>query len=728
MSQRVHNDNNNVTNDDVFPSLATQSHDPKKLPGKTIKYRGKVRQKAICPLKRRTLAGVGLALVLPWMGSAAWAALPGGTLDPATIPKYASPLYVPPAMPKVPYKSNSKIDYYEIAARQISQQVLPAPLPKTKLWAYGASSDSKTFHSPSYTIEAKVNRPVQVKWINGLKGKKGNFLPHLLPVDQTVHWANPAGGPGGQDSMGTNPNPYTGPVPLVTHLHGAHVVSGSDGYPESWTLPAASNIPAGYAPRGSHWTQIDGAADEAGAATYQYTNDQRATHMWFHDHALGMTRNNIYAGLAGNYFLRGGASDLPSASLPKGAYEIPLIIQDRAFNSDGSLFYPGDRAFFEGLAKSDLQIPFIPGKTATGGDSDVSPIWNPEYFSNVMLVNGHSWPKLNVEQRRYRFRILNASDSRFMILKIAGDPTARPATEAVPFWVVGGDGGFQTQPAQSGSLLIGPAERADVIVDFTSVANGTQLYLINEGPDEPYGGGQGGVDYAFSDPGTTGQIMKLNVVKATSKDNSVPPQQITELLPAENLGNPSTIRKVSLNEMESETVFANYNTDANGNLVNIIEDPAGIPFGPTISMLGTLDSYGAPAPFPWMDPVTENPGNGATEIWEVYNFTADAHPIHMHLVEFQVESREPLQTDLNGMPLLPATPIEGAARGPEAWEFGSKDTVIAYPGEVTRVKARFDRPGLYVWHCHILSHEDHDMMRPLCVGSQADCPVPLAGN
>jgi FtsP/CotA-like multicopper oxidase with cupredoxin domain len=175
-------------------------------------------------------------------------------------------------------------------------------------------------------------------------------------------------------------------------------------------------------------------------------------------------------------------------------------------------------------------------------------------------------------------------------------------------------------------------------------------------------------------------------------------------------------------------VFANYNTDANGNLVNIIEDPAGIPFGPTISMLGTLDSYGAPAPFPWMDPVTENPGNGATEIWEVYNFTADAHPVHMHLVEFQVESREPLQTDLNGMPLLPATPIGGAARGPEAWEFGSKDTVIAYPGEVTRVKARFDRPGLYVWHCHILSHEDHDMMRPLCVGNQADCPVPLAGN
>ena len=703
MSKKIHQHNNGNIKNNVFPSL-------------TAKSNGK-----------RRLTGISLMLILPWTGSVAWAAVPGGTLDPVTVPKYVTPLYVPPAMPKVLNGVPPDVDYYEIAARQITQQVLPKPLPKTKLWAYGARNDQNTFHSPSCTIEATSNRPVRVKWINDLKDKKGNFLPHLLPVDQTVHWANPPGGPGGQDSMGMNPNPYNGPVPLVTHLHGANVVPGSDGYPESWTLPAASNIPANYASRGTHWAQINGAADEAGAATYQYSNDQRATQMWFHDHTLGMTRNNIYAGLAGNYILRGGASDLPSVLLPQGAYEIPLLIQDRAFNRDGSLFYPGDRAFFEGLVKSDLQIPFIPSKTATGGDSDVSPIWNPEYFSNVMLVNGHSWPKFDVEQRRYRFRFLNASDSRFVILKIASDPITRPATEAVPFWVVGGDGGFQTQPAQLGSLLIGPAERVDVVVDFTNLANGTQLYLINEGPDEPYGGGVAGVDYAYADPNTTGQIMKFTVVPSTSTDQSTPPQQIQALLSPENLGTPLKIRKVSVNEMESGTVFADYNTNGSGKLLNIIENPTGVPFGPTISMLGTLDSFGSPAPFPWMDPVTENPGKGATETWEIYNFTEDAHPIHMHLVEFQVENREPLQTDLNGMPLLPATPL-GAARGPEAWEHGSKDTVIAYPGEVTRVKARFDRPGLYVWHCHILSHEDNDMMRPICVGKQKDCSVPLASN
>lgn len=681
---------------------------------------------------QRKLHKAGLIFLLPWIGCSAWAALPGGTLDPTTIPKYSEPLYIPSAMPKASY-GTSGVDYYKIAARQIKQQVLPKPMPKTTMWAYGSTDHPGSFHSPSLTIEAVVNRPVKVKWINDLKDRNGNFLPHLLPVDQTVHWANPPGGPGGQDSMGSDPTAYQGPVPLVTHLHGSHVYSGSDGYPESWTLPAATNIPVDYATRGSNWAQIDSAPDETGAATYQYTNDQRATHLWFHDHTLGMTRSNVYTGLAGNYMLRGGMSDLPSLLMPRGNYEIPLLIQDRAFNSDGSLFYPGDRAFFEGLAKDDLKIPFKPDKTLSDtnndgilDDSDVSPIWNPEYFSNVMLVNGNSWPKLYVEKRRYRFRILNASDSRFMILKISSDATTRPATSAVPFWVIGGDGGFQTRPQRVDSLLIAPAERMDVVVDFTNVPTGSPLYMINEGPDEPYGGGIGGVDYEYADPMTTGQVMKLKVVPRTSADTSVPPQFIPALLPAQNLGNPTNVRKVSINEMESGTVFANYNTDGDGNLTGIIENVTGVPFGPTISMLGTLNDFGEPDPFPWMADITENPGTGTTEIWEIYNFTEDAHPIHMHLVEFEVFNRQPLLSDSIAT-LLPATP-EGVVRGPEAWELGAKDTLIAYPGEVTRVKARFDRSGLYVWHCHILSHEDNDMMRPMCVGNQADCPAPLASH
>jgi len=212
--------------------------------------------------------------------------------------------------------------------------------------------------------------------------------------------------------------------------------------------------------------------------------------------------------------------------------------------------------------------------------------------------------------------------------------------------------------------------------------------------------------------------MKLMVVPRTSVDRSVSPQQIMTLLPSEQLGHPTKIRKVSVNEMTSGTIFSDYTFNSLGFVNSIIQNVTGggDPFGPTVSMLGTLDSFGAPAPFPWMDPITENPGNGTTEIWEIFNFTEDAHPIHMHLVEFQVVNRQPLLADATGMPSLPATPDPlGIVRGPEAWEGGSKDTVTAYPGEVTRVKARFDRKGMYVWHCHILSHEDNDMMRPICV-------------
>ena len=684
------------------------------------------------PRIRRTLSVVSLMLILPWLGGTAWAALPGGSLDPTTIPKYVTPLYIPPPMPRALNQFSPVVDYYKIAARQIEQQILPNPLPKTKVWAYGSSDHPNTFHTPSYTIEATVNHPVRVKWINDLKDSNGDFLPHLLPVDQTVHWANP-GGLHGPDSMGFDPAPYKGPVPLVTHLHGSHVVPGSDGYPESWILPAASNIPAGFASNGTQWAQIAGVAREPGAATYQYSNDQRATQLWFHDHTLGMTRSNVYTGLAGMYMLRGGATDLSSLLFPQRAYEIPLMIQDRSFNSDGSLFYTGDRAFFEGVAKDNLQIPFIPDSTVGNHPSDVSPIWNPEFFSNVMLVNGNSWPKLDVERRRYRFRILNASDSRFMILRIARDPkTAQGAVAAVPFWVVGGDGGFLPRPTKSDTLLIGPAERIDVVVDFTNSRSGAPLYLINEGPDEPYGGGVGGVDYLYADPNTTGQVMQFNVVPLKSVDSSVAPQQITDpLLSPERLGNPTKVRKVSVNEMGSDTVFADYTTDTTGNPL-ITELLGGIPFGPTVSMLGTMDNgspldKGNPIPFHWMDRITENPGNGTTEIWEIYNFTADAHPIHMHLVEFQAINRESLEVDADGISLQPAK-LRGSPFiwQPEAWELGSKDTLIAYPGEVTRVKARFDRKGLYVWHCHILSHEDNDMMRPICVGNQVDCPVQLA--
>jgi spore coat protein A, manganese oxidase len=625
--------------------------------------------------------------------------LPGGTLDPTSIPKYVMPLVKPPAMPATGRVGAA--DYYEIAVRQFQQQILPTGMPPTTVWSYGSVNHPGTFNYPAFTIEANFQIPVRVKWINQLVQNPlappgtSPYLPHLLPVDPTLHWANPPQGSdpakygtGPRDSRPTftsTPGPYTGPVPIVTHLHGGHNAQESDGYAEAWFLPVATNIPAGYATEGTWYDRFKavfqskfGVTWEPGTATFQYENDQRAGTFWYHDHTLGMTRLNVYAGPAGFYLLRRGPGDLPPAVLPGPApgvgadpfgsfYEIPLAIQDRSFNTDGSLFYPSSRTFF---GDYDGTSGFIPA-------TDIPPIWNPEFFGNTMVVNGRTWPFLQVEPRRYRFRFLNGCNARFLILKIVSNPEAmRPATAALPFWQLGGEGGFLPAPLQRDRLLMAPAERDDVIVDFTGLAVGTELYLINEGPDEPLGGGTP----TPADPDTTGQVMKFVVVPLASRDTSQDPARLT--LPAfRPLGPASTTRQVSLNEE-----------------VSTIGD------FPIAALLGTLDGAGNPVTKRWDDPITENPALNAIEIWEMHNFTEDAHPIHIHEVQFQVVNRQP---------------FGGAARPPESWETGFKDTVIAYPSEITRVKALFDLPGLYVWHCHIVEHEDNEMMRPYFVG-----PIP----
>ena len=604
----------------------------------------------------------------------------------ASIPKYSQPLVIPPEMPA------TSPNYYEIAARQFQEQILPPPFGKTTVWGYGSANDPGTFNSPAFTIESMANVPTRIKWINGLLDASGNYLPPISPVDQTLHWANPPGGPGGTDMHGTSQAPYDGPVPIVTHLHGAHVTPESDGNPQAWFLPAAKNIPSGYATRGSHWDQIAGIADEQGAATFQDPNDQAATTLWYHDHALGMTRTNVYAGLAGFYLIRGGPYDLPEGALPGPApklgdpagtayYEIPIAIQDRSFNADGSLFFPGNRAFFEDKLTTQLQIPFAPSP-APGGQSDVAPIWNPEFFGDTMMVNGKTWPYLNVEPRRYRFRLLNGCDSRTLFLK---------ANSALTFWQIGAEQGFLAEPVPLSQLVMAPAERADVIVDFSTFKSGDIITLLNLGPDLPYQGGQPTVDFTPADPGTTGQVMQFRVIPLTSKDTSTPPAQLT--LPLQpSLGAADNTRTVSLNELESKTVFVT--EDSQG---NIVLDAHGDPFGPTMALLGTLNADGTANPLLWSDPITETPTLGSTEIWEIHNFTADGHPIHLHLVAFQVINREDK---------------DGIITGPQPWETGYKDTVIALPGQITRLKAKFDIAGLYVWHCHIISHEDNEMMRP----------------
>jgi spore coat protein A, manganese oxidase len=655
------------------------------------------------------------------------------TLDPVSLPKFVTPLLVPPVMPRagtLTLPGGKPADYYEISMRQIAQQILPAGHPATTVWGYGAvKSASKKglliHNAPSLTIEARWNRPARVKWINELRVDPADpsspFLPHLLPVDPTLHWANPPGGVSGRDmrpSFESTPGPYTGPVPIVTHVHGAVGVGDeSDGYAEAWFLPVAGGIDPDFATAGTWYDffQSKAAAKgfvapgalswEPGTAVFQYPNDQRASTIWYHDHTLGMTRLNVYAGPAGFFLVRGGPSGdkavldtrtglaavLPGPAPIEGDkfppnktyYEIPIAVQDRSFNADGSLFYPDSREFFDEIAG-----PYIP-------DTDISPIWNPEFFGDTIMVNGNTWPFHTVEQRRYRLRFLNGCDARFLILDFSSIP-------GVEVWQIGNEGGFLAAPVDlttnhGSRLLMSPAERADVIVDFANVPVGSHV-LGNVGPDEPFGGGVPGIDFPVADPSTTGQILRFDVVPALAPDPTTPPTflQLPAITP---LPAASVTRPLALLEAESE----------------FFEEEA----PPSEALLGTVSGDPNTAAGEWMHlhwdhPVTENPATGATEIWEFYNATADAHPIHIHEITFEVVNRQAILIDEEAMTVevdATATPTP-----PEPWETGFKDTVIAYPGQVTRVRGTFGAPGQFVWHCHIVEHEDNEMMRPYRIG------------
>lgn len=255
--------------------------------------------------KARSIRRLGLYLTSTLgSGPRLFAEIPGGTLPPKVIPKFVTPLVIPPAMPLA--NSDGGADFYRIAVRQFRQQILPAPWPRTTVWSYGAVDYPATFNYPAFTIEATADRATRVTWINQLVDGRGRYLPHLLAVDQTLHWANPPGGPTGRDSRGHDPEPYLGPVPIVTHLHGGHSGDESDGFAEAWFLPPANNIPAGYATQGTWYDHFKakfaakwGGTWTPGSATFHHANDQRAATLWYHDHALGMTRLNVYAGPAG---------------------------------------------------------------------------------------------------------------------------------------------------------------------------------------------------------------------------------------------------------------------------------------------------------------------------------------------------------------------------------------------------------------------------------------------
>src|SRR6266496_1470880 len=550
-------------------------------------------------------AGAGAALALPWAArTPAASAAPGLKLT-----KYLEPVPLPGA--GIVVATPSGPNEYSFVQREISRQLHPQ-LPPTPLWAYddgsGLEGQAGSF---GMAVVGHSGTALDVSFENRLPAT----YPPWIPVD-------------------TRLTPLGDEVRLMTHLHGGFVAAASDGNP--------AVTPDGF---GHGDTQ-----------TVHYTNQQPqmpAEMLWFHDHGLGATRLNVFAGLAAGYILYDefdtGRPDNANG-LPSGPYEIPLVVQDRQFNADGTFLYP----------TSD-----IAGAT-----------WIGEYFGDVMLVNGKVWPFVNVEPRMYRFRILNGCNARILSLDIGG-----PA-----LWQIGAEGGMFDVPVPMKELVLAPAERADVLVDFSRFA-GETLVMKNHKPAKP-----------VSNPAPSlEQVMQIRVGTTVSQPG---PKSIPSSLPGRkaDLTDPVTTRYITLNEIDPEEVTWYLNLN------------------------GVHFSEG---------PTTETPKVGTVEDWVYINMTGDTHPMHTHLVTFQVVGRTPFDVEAyeeanegpHGVPGgIDPTPYATGPMVPAApEERGFKDTVKANPGQFTTIRAKFDLPtGVtspqdYVHHCHIVEHEDNDMMRPFTV-------------
>jgi FtsP/CotA-like multicopper oxidase with cupredoxin domain len=526
--------------------------------------------------------------------------------------------------------------------------------------------------------------------------------------------------------MGDCARNYDGPIPAAVHLHGGEVPASLDGGPDSWFTSFG-----GY--KGHAYYSAPGAADNE--VIYTYPNSQESAPIWFHDHTLGATRLNVYAGLAGAYLVTDPAND-PS-NLPE---LVPLVIQDRMFDTNGELFYPAG-------------VPYVPNPD--------HPYWIPEFVGDTIVVNGKAWPYLNVEPKRYRFIIINGSNARTYEMFLTN-----PATKinGPAIYQIGTDGGFLDSPvkidpnvAAFNKLVMMPGERAEVIIDFRAYAG--QTLIIKNTAKTPYPAG------ATPNGNTLGKIMQLRVAACPAggcvADNSYDPATggAVRTKPMVRLVNvatgalqagvtPNVKRQLTLNEVMGMPMTVGGIT---------------YPGGPLEILLNNTK---------WMASTTETPNEGDTEVWEIVNLTADAHPIHLHLTQFQLLNRQTFDTkkytsaynlafatklfqpgfgppsDYNtlnadgavgGNPAV--TPfLKSAAKAPNPNEAGWKDTVLALPGQVTRIAVRFaptDAPTTtvagdlyfpfdpsagghgYVWHCHIVDHEDNEMMRPTFVNANS---------
>jgi spore coat protein A, manganese oxidase len=656
-----------------------------------------------------------------------------GLLDPKTIPKYINQLTA-----NIPVFESANItdpntgalvrQDYTIDMTYFREQILPAGTiltggagdGKTNVWGYaGQAKDAVTGasvgyfrNSPSASFLATTGIPSQVTWVNKIN------VPQFLPVDPTIMWADPTNHmnmmrtfqqpypafPGTFTDISMNPpitlNAQT-PVPLVPHLHGAEVSSFSDGGPDAWWTYNGIVGPK-YSTNGALSTTPTTVGGFA-AAVYDYPNSQNPTTSWYHDHALGMTRLNVMSGLAGYYMLKDPAAPTPITTpatdgsnfdqymtqhFKYGVNEIPLAIQDRSFYSNGELWFP-----------------------TAGINPTIHPYWMPEFFGNTIMVNGKVWPNLDVTQGVYRFRVLDGSNARFYTLSFSNN---------MPFTVIGTEGGYLQQPAIVTSLTIAPGERYDIIADFSAVPVGTKIIMTNTA-NAPFPAG------AKVDPQTTGQVMQFTVAgtaaipgNAVNNIGTTAPTYPATLNPTLPIGTFPTLPVATLPRR--------YIT-----LVEIM--------GPAGPMMVTMNGQ------TFRGTTTENPKVGTEEEWVIINLTADTHPIHTHLASFQLLSRQAFQVNkymnawmkLNGNQMLPfpdtytplqldpTTYLQKKATTPLSTEMGWKDTVQMNPGEVTIIRIRFTQqdgtqytfhpeigPG-YVWHCHIVDHEDNEMMRPYTV-------------
>ncbi len=673
-----------------------------------------------------------------------------GLSDPAMQPKFAA--LVPNALDPTFIYDTSKGSIKVGVGQAIQQTGLVAPdgvtpVPTT-IWGYG---DKKLYTWPGRTFQVRSYEPVEVKWENNLKnlpylitGKDNSTIPDGIGgfygnytgrpvVDTSLHWAYSLMGYTGYDIAKDG-------VPIVAHVHGGHSNSIYDGNPEFFFSPS-------YTIRGPQWVD----------KKYLYDNSQPAGTVWYHDHALGITRLNVYAGMAGFYIIRDDFdTGLPGnpLNLPAFPYEAAFAIQDRMFKANGELFYPafpGDPFYADFITGEGAVLP--PNTFPGGGPTGLA-----EFFGDHMVVNGKIWPKMDVEPRNYRLRFLNGCDSRFLVAQFFAVPPGATdfssATGPLPFTVIGSDQGLASSPTPVDTLLLETGSRYDVIFDFKQVAAGSRVIMKNIGGDEPFGG------FDPDDPpvpvfGETDRIMAFDVVLPL--DQGVADVTPTGISFGPAVPAPTRLRKVALFE----------GMDEYGRLQPLLgtaepaTDHTGSPiYWPNTAVYSSVGLVGQmEGSIAWHSPTTENPALNSTEEWEIWNVTGDAHPVHLHLVNFEILGRDEIKFDSNAdddgfiptgsvpandgtylvsQPTVqhnsvagdPATygtgfrivnPQKGASvtRPAEYVENAPKDMVTALPGQITRIKATFDKPGRYVWHCHILSHEDHEMMRVMHVGPGA---------